>query len=184
MRSWWVAAVVLAASAATAAHADEGASGAGGPELTVAWVIPQIIPSPELLVSSQGSAAGLRWQLTPLLYSFGRVPRASRFRAFVVEPLVRYSGSTELFVDPEYLGLGQGSRLGARAGVRTYLPLIEHGEGLSFSFGTSYLRFQGEGSVAFEGGLYALFGMFGLQASYAPRLFGRAGIVTLNIRYF
>ena len=185
MRSWRLLAAVLAATGpATSALAEERAAGGEGPGLSLAWALPQLLPSPELLVSRQGSAAGMRWQLTPLLYSFGRVARASRFRAFVVEPLVRHSGSTELFIDPEYLGLGSGSRLGARAGVRTYLPLVEHGEGLSFSFGSSYLRFQGEGSVAFEGGIYALFGIFGLQASYSPRLFGRAALFTLNIRYF
>jgi hypothetical protein len=152
------------------------------------WLAAQVLPSPEWLVSRRDVSFGLRWQLTPLLFSFGLPSSTRRWRMLIVEPLVRHAGSTELFVSPEYLRAPPAepgdSRWGARVGLRTYLPLITSGEALSMSLGTSYLRLGGQGYAAYELGAYTLFGVFGIQASYAPRLLGGSALFTLSVRYF
>ena len=145
------------------------------------WAVGQLIPSPELGVTDRGALFGLKWQLTPVLYSFALDPRLDPWRWFVVEPLVRHSGSIELFVSPEYLA-GQGLGLGGRAGLRSYFGLIQRGDYLSVSLGTSYYRFGGRHGASYEAGAYILFGMLGLEVGYMPAL--DAVITTLRLRYF
>src|SRR5262245_13098391 len=93
-----------------------------GTHITLAWLLTQLIPSPELAVGDDGARFGLRWQVVPLAYSFGIDRRLSPFRAFVVEPLVRSSGSLELFVAPEYLAIDEklSRRFRFRVSVRAY----------------------------------------------------------------
>ena len=87
----------------------------------------------------------------------------------MAEPLVRHSGSLELFGAPEYLALpGASSRWGVRGGLRAYFPVLHRGEYLSVSLGTSVLRFDDETSMAAEAGVYVLFGFLGLQLDASP----------------
>lgn len=147
------------------------------------WGAAQLIPSP-LLVGGDGVVqSGLRWQVTPLLYSFGIAARP--WRTFVVSPIARLSGSVELFVSPEWTCCAGGARDGwlARAGLRAYFPLIGHGESLAWSVGVSHWR-NDEGGVAFDVGLYTLFGGLGLNAMVSPGLEGRMYSLALNVRYF
>ena len=146
----------------------------------------QLVPSPELVVQDDETAFGARWQLTPVLYSFGIHRSQSPWRALVVEPIVRQSGSVELYFSPEYIALGDdlSERFGTRAGLRSYLPVVERGDYLSLSFGTSALRFQGETSVAYEIGAHMLFGFLGTLASYSPTPEGGRFISTLHVRFF
>src|SRR5688572_3505017 len=127
-----------------------------GTSLTIPWLVTQLIPSPEIAVGVDGAAFGLRWQMVPVLYSFGIDTRLSPFRAFVVEPLVRTSGSLELFVAPEYLAIQDrlSDRFGFRAGVRAHFPVIEKGDYLSVSLGTAYARFKGRESASYQFGAY------------------------------
>jgi hypothetical protein len=155
---------------------------------TLPWFLTQLVPSPELAGGRQaGLWFGLRWQVTPLLYSWGVHRGLSPWRFFVAEPYVRQSGSLELYSTPEYFP-GYGSSFGAgwmaRAGVRTYLPLVSHGEYLSASIGASYFYFAGRSGTACEAGAYVLSGVVGLQvtASASPGPF--AWIATLRLRYF
>ncbi len=108
---------------------------------TLLWFVTQIVPSPQwTLVEHDGLRFGLRWQATPVLYSFGINRKLSPWRWFIVEPYVRQSGSVELFVSPEYVNLdyiGYAPWL-LRTGVRGYLPLWQHGEYLSASGGAAY----------------------------------------------
>jgi hypothetical protein len=155
----------------------------------VIWFATQLIPSPELAVDRQGPRFGLRWQVTPLLYSFGIHRGAAPLRAFIAEPMVRHSGSVELFVSPEYLDLHDVARLPedrwfVRPGLRAYFPLAQHGEYLSCSVGTSYALGPTRSGAAWEAGVYTLFGVLGIQVTYSPTREPADVIATLSIRYF
>jgi hypothetical protein len=157
-----------------------------GTSLTFAWAVTQLIPSPELGAGNDGALFGLRWQLVPFLYSFGIDRRLSPFRAFVVEPLVRTSGSIELFVAPEYLALDDdlARRFGFRVGVRAHFPVVERGDYLSISVGTAYVRFGERESASYQFGAYLLFGFLGIEQSILPGLAEARWIGTLNVRFF
>jgi len=165
------------------------------PRPTVGWAILQLLPSPEIAVGRQRhidvngavdasptTAFGLRWQVTPLLWSFGVHRSQSRWRYFVVDPFARVSGSLELSATFEYIG-GHVDRLLARPGLRAYLPLAQKGEYLSMSLGTSVYSYEGL-RVAYDVGVYTLAGIVGLRITVAPAHAPLAGIATLNLRYF
>jgi hypothetical protein len=159
------------------------------------WLLTQLIPSPQFAfgavrhINVDGSiddtpktAFGLRWQLTPILWSFGVHQKQSRWRFFIVDPFARHSGSIEIATSFEYIG-GHIDTVFARPTARVYLPLIQKGESLSFSMGTSVYRYEGF-RVAYEGGLYTLAGLIGLQVTVAPAHDPLAVIATLRLRYF
>jgi hypothetical protein len=171
----------LALGAMSSATARAGEATEPRVHPTVIWTIAQLIPSPEL-VAGGDAHVGLRWQITPVLYSFGINRRLSPWRAFVVEPLVRQAGSIELYGSPEYIGIHDGLVL--RAGVRSYFPLVEKGDYLSVSVGSSAFWFRDLGGAAFEVGAYALYGTIGLQLTYTPTVAPIAWITTFRIRYF
>lgn len=157
------------------------------PKPTLLWAATQFIPSPGLHVVRQNPHFTLRWQITPVLYSFGVRPRVNPWRLFIAEPLVRQGGSIELFLSPEYTAItGETlAKWGLRTGVRSYFPLVEHGEGLSVSLGASHGIFQGQHSVGLEVGAYVLFGFLGLQVTYIPKLLGsEAWMTSWRLRYF
>lgn len=166
------------------------------PHPTFAWLALQMLPSPELAIGRQRhidasgavdagprAAFGMRWQLTPLLWSFGVHRSQPRFRSFVVDPLARQSGSIELSTTFEYIG-GDVDRVLVRPGVRTYLPLIQKGEYLSASLGTSVYAFDYGLRVAYDVGVYTLSGFLGFQLTVAPTHAPLAAITTIRLRYF
>jgi len=148
------------------------------------WAGAQLIPSPQWLITEDdGSRFGLRWQVTPLLYSFGLNRRVSPWRSLVAEPMARYNGSIELFASPEYLPNFQKKWL-LRAGIRAYMPLYQYGEYLATSIGTSYYTYDNQSGISYEAGLYIFFGLLGIQATYSPGFDKSKWTFTLNIRYF
>ncbi len=154
------------------------------PAPSVLWLATQLVPSPALAFGDGRAGLDLRWQLTPLLVSWGVDRRVSRWRAFVVDPFARHVGSVEAFVAPEVL-VSDPAVAFVRAGGRFYAPVLEHGETLSISLGASYQRVSSIDAAAFEAGVYVLFGVIGLQASFAPGPATRAQtIVALSVRYF
>ena len=157
-----------------------------GARATPLWFLAQLVPSPEVAYGEGTARFGLRWQITPLLYSFGTNRRVRRWRTFVVEPLVRQSGSTEVFFGPEYLARGPRFSDGLlwRVGVRSYFPLVERGDYLSVSIGSSFFDLAGQSGVAYEAGAYALFGIVGAQVTWSPRPGPAQLIATLRLRYF
>jgi hypothetical protein len=169
----------------TAARGDETAT-EPAVRPTALWLVAQLAPSPEVAYGDATARFGVRWQFTPLLYSFGINRRLSHWRAVVVEPLVRQSGSIELFISPEYLVRGPSLWDGWlwRAGMRTYLPMIERGDYLSVSFGASCYGFAGRAGASYEIGAYALFGIVGAQITLSPRSGPAQTIATLRLRYF
>lgn len=154
---------------------------------TPLWGAMQLIPSPQWAVPSNGhSSFGLRWQVTPLLYSFGINRKLKPWRYLISEPLTRYNGSVEWFVSPEYFGGGAGedSNWMFRTGIRAYVPLLQHGEYLAASAGGSYFRHGNDKGASYEGGIYIFFGILGLQATYTPSYPKAPWILTVRIRYF
>jgi len=152
------------------------------------WAVAQLIPSPLLVIGKEHVGGGVRWQLTPLLYSFGIAERP--LRTFLVSPIARHSGSIELHVSPEWACCApdeQSSWL-VRAGLRLYLPLLEHGEKLSWSIGSSYYRGSGSGSgkhgASADLGIFTFNGAFGLNVTVSPWLTRREVITAFTIRLF
>jgi hypothetical protein len=174
----------LAACSATAT-ADEKPK---EPAVTVTWpwLLTQLVPSPELVYGDATARFGVRWQVTPLLFSWGIHRGLSPWRFFVVEPNVRQSGSVELYVTPE--AVTSGGSLGPsgvlRTGLRAYFPLIDHGEVLSVSAGASQFFYGGQSGAGYEAGVYTLFGVVGVQVTVSPLFSPLATMATLNLRYF
>jgi hypothetical protein len=147
------------------------------------WAFAQLVPSPLYVASSNRVGGGFRWQITPLLFSFGVAEKP--LRAFVVEPVARHSGAVELYVSPEWACCAtEGTSWIARGGARLYLPLIGRGESLTGSLGGSYYRAAGGGGGSLEMGVHLLFAMIGLTVTVSPRLVGREVISAIQIRYF
>lgn len=154
---------------------------------TLLWLATQFVPSPQwAAVAHDGSRFGMRWQVTPLLFSFGINRKLSPWRWFVVEPFVRHSGSVEIFCSPEYVNLEDqyGSRWSFRAGLRGYVPLWQHGEYLSGSVGSSYFALGDTRGVSYEAGVYFFAGIVGVQTTYSPLLSEAPWTFTLRLRYF
>lgn len=166
------------------------------PYPSLPWLLFQLLPSPEVAVgqvretTSSGAselttkaAFGLRWQVTPVLWSWGTNRHVSRWRFLVVDPLARHSGSLELPLDLEYV-FGHVDRMIVRPGVRAYFPLVQRGEYLSVSMGTSTYAYDEKLRVAYDVGAYVLSGIFGVQATIAPDSGPLTAIGTFRIRYF
>jgi hypothetical protein len=159
------------------------------PFITPAWFLTQLIPSPEVAVGEDAktngtkAAFGLRWQLTPVLWSWGVHRRLSGWRVLVVDPLARMSGSLALESTFEYIG-GHVDRVLARPGVKATFPLFHRGEYLAFSMGTSVYTYDSKAFVAHDVGLYMLWGLLGVNGTYAPEHKIMSTLFTLRIRYF
>ena len=157
------------------------------PYPTGLWILTQFIPSPEMVKTANiGLRFGMRWQVTPLLYSFGINRRLNPWRYFIAEPIVRQNGSLEWYLTPEWLNLTGRFETNwlFRSGLRGYIPLYRYGEYLSASLSASYYNFNGLQGFSYEAGLYIFFGILGLQATYSPDLTGAVWIFTLRLRYF
>jgi hypothetical protein len=148
------------------------------------WAAAQLVPSPQLVIGKEHVGGGVRWQLTPILYSFGIAERP--WRTFLVSPIARHSGSIELHVSPEWACCAPNAQSSwlLRTGLRLYLPLLEHGEKLSWSVGGAYYRAAGGGGASADIGLLTFNGAFGLNVTVSPWLTRREVITTLTIRLF
>ena len=166
------------------------------PYPSLPWTLLQLLPSPEVVVGqiretkangaselTTKAAFGLRWQVTPVVWSWGVNRHVSRWRFLVVDPLARHSGSIEVPLNFEYV-FGHVERFIVRPGVRAYFPLVERGEYLSASIGTSTYAYDGKMRVAYDVGAYFLYGIFGVQATIAPDNGPLMAIGTFRIRYF
>jgi hypothetical protein len=142
------------------------ALGEGQTRPTPEWLAFQLVPSVELLAGDPGAGVGLRWQLTPLAYSFAAHRGLSSWRVFVVEPNLRYGGSVEGYLAPgAFFGPTSGTTL--RVGARAYIPLLERGEALSLSVAASYRHLVDQSALLVEVGLHAVYGIVGLTVGVA-----------------
>jgi hypothetical protein len=178
------AALLAPARAVLAEPAAETTSSSVQP--TLLWAALQLVPSPEWMGDGARGYAGMRWQVTPLLYSFGINRKLFPWRSLIAEPTVRHSGSVELFFSPEYFGKpgSFAERWLFRGGVRSYFPLIDKGELLSASLGASVLHFDHHLGTAWSAGVYTLYGFVGAEVTYCPTQELRSTTLTLSLRMF
>jgi hypothetical protein len=143
------------------------------------WAFLQAIPSPTLFEDKDNSNTavrfGLEWQVTPVLYSFNSNKYVSNFDFFFINPVKRFSGSAEIFFQPEYVPGGfkySGlNRFMFKSGARLNLPVFHKGEYLSFSLGGGYYYSKTKSGeliegITYEAGVYSFFGMLGVKFSY------------------
>jgi len=163
---------------------------------SLAWTLTQFIPSPELgigrvrVIDPNGVATtetdvsfGMRWQVTPILWSWGTNRHINRWRYVVIDPLARNAGSIAFDTKLEYF-FGEVSRFIVRPGVHATFPLWQRGEYLSASLGTSIYQYDDTMRVSYDGGIYALFGIVGAELNYAPTNAALRYVATFRIRYF
>ena len=145
----------------------------------LSWVLLQAIPSPVFFQDADDNNAriqfGFRWQVTPLNISFNSNRYISPVQFFKINPVRRFTGSFELFIQPElalsnpkYSNLRKFSLAG---GGRIIFPLSGEGQNLAASAGTKYVLhkdfFGSDKSYwGIETGIYAIYGLLGLQFNY------------------
>lgn len=171
---------------ASSARSNARPPGDPRPVLRAGWLMMQLVPSPGVGVGMEGAHLSLNWQVTPFVYGWAIDSRLRRTRFFIVEPLYRNSGALELQLSPEYHARGiAAERWGGRIGVRAYFPLISRGEYLSTSVGSgAHFFFDESPAPYFEGGLYTLFGTWGLLMNVSPFLDRQLFQATVRLRWF
>lgn len=145
----------------------------------VSWFVTQLIPSPVMFNDADENESrlifGLRWNVIPVNFSFNANKHISPVQFFYINPVRRFTGSVELFVQPELslasFNNGQMSRFGIGTGSRIIIPVKEEGEHLAVSLGGKY-TFRNDragkstGYAGIEFGTYFFFNMLGLQVNY------------------
>ncbi len=140
------------------------------------WALLQLVPSPTIFQDANNDNArilfGFKWHITPLNISFNPNKYVSPFQFFMINPVRRFTGSAEIFIQPE-LALSSFkysdlSIFGISTGPRIIIPLSEKGENLSFSIGGkfTYRKNFDTGKNYYSGieaGLYIFGGLIGLQ---------------------
>lgn len=162
----------------------------------ITWAIFQAVPSPAFFQDTDGSSSrvqfGLKWNIIPINISFKTNKYISRYQFFMINPVRRFTGSIEAFVQPE-ITTGEFSyskvrSFGLSSGSRIVFPLIEYGENLSGSIGMKYtyrkdLDETRKGYAGVEAGIYIFGGMIGLQ--YTHNFNSRTNYnIGLYIKYF
>ena len=160
------------------------------------WSLLQLVPVFTLQSDNNDMNArlitGLRWNITPINYSFNANKFVSPVEFFIVNPVRRLGGSVELFFQPDvaldeyrYSDL---NRYSIDLGSRLFIPLAESGENLAMSVGAKYIIRKTKESVyndasGVELGMYTLFGILGVKFDYNFDKNNRYNI-SLNLRYF
>jgi len=145
----------------------------------LSWTLIQTIPSVTWLNDrndiDNSLVFALRWQITPINFSFSTNKYVSPVQIIMVNPMRRYTGSVEIFLQPEWTMSSMTNsgydRFGIGLGSRVNIPLKNMGEHLYMSIGGKYNfrkndRESKEGYYGAEAGVYALFGILGLQFNY------------------
>ncbi len=144
------------------------------------WLAGTALPSPATAFGSGAPSFGLRWQVTPLLWSFGVHRATSPWRILVVDPIARVSGSIELYGGFDWF-FGSVHDTLIRPGIRTTLPVFHRGEYLSVFFGTSLYDRVGT-KVAYDAGFSIFSGFLGASATWAPEDERVRAIATIHLR--
>ena len=162
----------------------------------LSWTLLQAVPSPVLNQDANETDSrlsfGLRWNIVPINFSFNANKFVSPVQFFMVNPVRRYTGSIELFVQPEVSTAGFDyagyDNFAVGTGLRYTFPINHYGEHLAGSIGAKWnYRHSGTGAdkeyYGIEGGLYILYGIFGIQGNYNFNDRTRYNI-SLNFKYF
>lgn len=143
------------------------------------WTLLQTVPSSFFIQDRNESDTrlqyALQWNVTPVNFSFNANKLISPVQFFIVNPVRRYGGSAEIFVQPVWATSSfknsDLTRFSLSAGARIFIPAVESGEYLSFSVGAKYrLRKNNSGgsenTYAAEISSYTFFGILGFQFNY------------------
>lgn len=143
------------------------------------WLITQTLPNPVLMHDANETEGRLiitlRWQIIPLNISFRANKYVSPAQFFYINPVKKFTGSIELFVQPELslasFQYGKMSRFGLATGSRLTIPIKEQGEHMAISIGGKYTFRKDEigendGYWGIEAGTYLFFDMVGMQFNY------------------
>jgi hypothetical protein len=162
----------------------------------ITWTVLQTIPAITFNSDNNDNntriITGVRWNVTPVNFSFNANEYVSPVQFFIVNPVRRLGGSVELFVQPEYTlanyNYSNLKRFSFTTGTRLFIPLEETGENLAVSIGGKYsLRQTKESSEnntsGIELGLYTFFGILGVKFDYNFNKNNRYNI-SLNFKYF
>jgi hypothetical protein len=143
------------------------------------WSLVQAVPSPSFYQDNNNDNSrlqfGLKWNITPVNYSFNANKMITPLQFFKVNPMRRYGGSIELFIQPEWTTSAYKysdlSRFSVSPGLRMFIPFIEYGEYLAGSISVKYSVRKNKlneykNVFGFEFGTYILFGIVGLNYTY------------------
>jgi len=143
------------------------------------WLATQTLPNPVLMHDGNETEGRLittlRWQIIPLNISFHANKYVSPAQFFYINPVRKFTGSIELFVQPELslasFNYGNMSRFGLATGSRITIPIKEQGEHMAISIGGKYTFRKDEigdnnGYWGVEAGTYFFFDMIGMQFNY------------------
>jgi hypothetical protein len=145
----------------------------------LSWVLLQTVPSPVFFQDADENNAriqfGFRWQVTPLNISFTSNRYISPLQFFKINPVRRFTGSFEVFIQPG-LALSDSKysnlrRFSLGSGGRIIFPVSGEGQNLAASAGAKYVfhkDFFGydKSYWGIETGIYAIYGLLGLQFNY------------------
>lgn len=148
-------------------------------KMYTSWGLMQIVPSPVIFQDRNSEYSkvqlGLRWQIIPLNISFRSNKYTSAFQFFKINPVRRFTGSLDIFLQPEWIVTGVKysglSRFGISAGSRIMLPVKGDGEKISMSLGAKYTHRNDDltnknGYWSIESGVYFIFSFIGFQFNY------------------
>jgi len=162
----------------------------------ITWTLIQAVPSPTLFQDTDGRESrvqfGFKWNIIPINISFSPNKYISRYQFFMINPVRRFTGSIEAFIQPEIttadFKYSKIKSFGLSSGSRIVFPLIEYGENLSGSIGMKYTYRKDtdetrKGYAGVEAGLYVFGGMLGIQ--YTHNFNSRTNYnISLYIKYF
>jgi hypothetical protein len=153
------------------------------------WLVLQAIPSPTFFEDRDNYYSrlkfGLEWQAIPVSYSFNANKYVSSFSFFFINPVKRFSGSVEAFVEPEVatgdFKYSDLKKFMYKTGVRFVMPAAQSGEYLAFSLGAGYYRQttihdRKIDGITYEAAVYSFFGMLGLKFNYNQNAASRYNI--------
>jgi hypothetical protein len=160
------------------------------------WALIQAIPSPAFYQDNNNENSrlqfGLKWNVTPVNYSFNANKMISPLQFFKVNPMRRYGGSVELFVQPEWavssFKYSDLNRFTISPGIRMFIPMVEYGEYLSGSIGVKYTfrkdkQNEQDNIYGIEMGTYIFFGMIGVNYTYNFTGITRHNF-SINLKYY
>jgi hypothetical protein len=143
------------------------------------WTLLQTVPSITYYEDRNESTGnlkfGLQWQIIPLSYSFNSNKYVSPLSTFFIRPSKRFTGSAELFFQPEYIPgnfkYADLKKFMLKSGARIIIPASHSGEYLAFSFGGGYYRQTSNtgkvtDGITYEAVVYSFYGMLGLKFNY------------------
>ena len=160
------------------------------------WTILQGVPSVTYFEDRNETNSrlkfGLQWQVIPFSYSFNMNRYVSPLNFFYIDPVKRFSGSAELFFQPEYITgdfkYADLRKFMFKSGARLVLPAAQMGEYLSYSLGIGYYYQKTnensvKGGVTYEAAVYSFFGILGLKFNYNQNAVSRYNI-GLYFKYY